>query len=155
MVLYWNTTSWGRPHTILFVAPWDVPYWRLEDVSCRCYVYLPIRSNIYLQGTCAADVLRKFLGNVLRTSPYGSISKTRKRPRDKDLWITCLKLNSKTYIFLSSKILSNSIDVSSMYFFNHNCLILQQNWLHIKRKNLCHQQWLLLFPFWITESEKF
>ena len=64
----WNTTSWGRPHTVLYLASWDIPYWRLEDVYCRCYVYLSIRSNIYLQGTCAAYVLRTFLGNVLRTS---------------------------------------------------------------------------------------
>ena len=55
--------------------------------------------------------------------------------RKEDIRITCLKLNNKTYIFLSSKILSNSIWslISLINFFHHNCLILQQNWL---RNNL-------------------
>ena len=31
----WNMTSWGRPHTVLYIMPWNVPYRRLKDVSCR------------------------------------------------------------------------------------------------------------------------
>ena len=41
-----NVTSWGCPYTVLHVTPWDVPYQRLEDVYCRRYEYVPIRSNI-------------------------------------------------------------------------------------------------------------
>ena len=45
----WNMASWGRPlvlHTVLYVTPWDVSYRCLENVSCRRYEDVPIRSNI-------------------------------------------------------------------------------------------------------------
>ena len=62
--------------------------------------------------------------------------------RKEGIWITCLKLNNKTIIFLSSEILSHCIYVSSKQpIFIQNCLVLQQNWLCIKIKNICHQQW--------------
>ena len=63
-----NVTSWGRPYTGLYVTPWDVPYWRLEDESCRRFEDIPRRSNIYFQGTCFTDVLRTSLRDVLSTS---------------------------------------------------------------------------------------
>ena len=44
---------------------WDVPYWCVEDVSCRRYEDVPIWSNIYLQGTCSTDVLRASFRGVL------------------------------------------------------------------------------------------
>ena len=56
-----NVTSWKRPHTVLCVTPWDFPYRRLEDFSCRCYEDVPIQSNVYLQETCPTDVLRMSL----------------------------------------------------------------------------------------------
>ena len=31
--------------------------------------------------------------------------------------------------------------ISLINFLNQNCVTLQKNWLYIKRKNLCHQQW--------------
>ena len=61
-----NVTSWGRLQTVLYVTPWDVPYRRLEDVFCRRYEDVPIRSNIWLQGTCHTDVLRASLRDFVR-----------------------------------------------------------------------------------------
>ena len=56
--------------------------------------------------------------------------------------ITCLELNSKTYIsFIKNFIEFDLIFINLIIFFHHNCLISQQNWLYIKIKNLCHQQW--------------
>ena len=56
--------------------------------------------------------------------------------------ITCLKLYNKAYIFLSSNFITFFLCfIDVINFFNQNCLILQQNWLYIKSKNLCHQQW--------------
>ena len=63
-----SVTSWGRLHTVLYVTAWDVPYRRLEDVSCRRYEGIPIRSNIYLQGTCPTDVPQRRPEDVLKTS---------------------------------------------------------------------------------------
>ena len=70
-----NVTSWGRPYTALYVTPFDVPYPCLEDVSCRRYEEVPKRSNIQLQG------------NPSGTALYGSISKTKKRPKHEDFCI--------------------------------------------------------------------
>ena len=53
-----SVTSWGRPHTALYITPWDVLYWHLEEVSCRRYEDAPIWSNICLHGTCSTDDLR-------------------------------------------------------------------------------------------------
>ena len=57
-----NVTSWGSPQTVLYVTPWNVLYQYFEDVSCKRYVDVPIRSNIYLLGTCPTDgwQIRKF-----------------------------------------------------------------------------------------------
>ena len=71
---------------------------------------------------------------ILKLSPQQS----RLTIRKEGIRNTCLKLNRKTYIFLSSKIFSNSIWslINFMFFLHHNCLISQQNWLYIKRKSL-------------------
>ena len=50
---------------------------------------------------------------------------------EKRIWITCLKLNNKKNTFLSSKNFMKLI-----IFFYQNCLVLNQNWLYIKRKTL-------------------
>ena len=114
--------------------------------------------------TSLRDVPRTSLSDILKTSLHGFISKFKKRRklrslhlvlasmnvallkwhlhhsrlaiRREGIWITGLKLNNKTYIFLLSNVLSNSV-LSFMNFINflhQNCLILQQNWLYIKKK---------------------
>ena len=157
----WNMTSWERPHIFLYVTSREVLQQRLEDASCRRYEDVSKWFNMYFQGTCPTDVVKVFL--------YSSITKAKKRPRDKDFLFglsinecyiikisstakqvddtkggdTCLKLNNKTYIFLSSEILSSSIlsFINLINFFHQYYLILLENWLYIMRKNLCHQQW--------------
>ena len=52
------------PHSPICMS-WDVPYWCVEDVSCRRYEDVLIWSNIYLQGTCSTDVLRASFRGVL------------------------------------------------------------------------------------------
>ena len=79
----WNMTSWGRPHTVLYVTPWDVPYRRLEDASCRHYEHVPIQSNVF----SPRNVSYRRPEDVLQTSLYGSISKAKKLPRDQDFCI--------------------------------------------------------------------
>ena len=107
---------------------WDVPYWCVEDVSCRRYEDV-LCGLIF---TSKGRVLQTSWGRPSEASLYGSISKDKKHQeirtsayalsinkmasagqqvdhKKEGIWITCLKLNNKTYIFLSSKILSNSI----------------------------------------------
>ena len=43
--------------------------------------------------------------------------------------------------FIKKFIKFYSYFINVINLFNQSCLILQQNWLYIKRKNLCHQQW--------------
>ena len=133
----WNMASWRRLYAVLLVTPWGVPYQRFEDVSCRCYEDVVIRSNIYLEWTRPTNFLRVSLRDVLRrllrlrilqeirTFVFGlridkcyitkiasaaqQVAHTKWRDMN-----TGLKLNSKMYIFLSSKILSNSVYLSSM-----------------------------------------
>ena len=51
-------------------------------------------------------------------------------------WIT------RRIYFFHPKFLSNSICyINVINVFNHNCKILQQNWLYIIRKKPFHQQW--------------
>ena len=92
-----NVTSWGRPRTVLYVTPWDVPYRRLEDVSCRRYEGTWIIVSIWIR---------------------------------KPIYISFIKNFTKFYLCF----------INVINIFNQNCLILQQNWLYIKRKNICHQQ---------------
>ena len=51
----------------------DVPYRRLEDVSCRRFKDVPVWSDMLLHGTCHTDFLGTSLRDVPRTSlrrPY-------------------------------------------------------------------------------------
>ena len=75
---------------------------------------------------------------LLMLSPYHN----RLTIRKEGIRITCVRLNSKTYIFFSLKNLIKSyfIFINLINLFHHEFLISQQNWLYIKRKNLCHQQ---------------
>ena len=78
----------------------------------------------------------------------------------------CLKRNNETYFF-HQKVCQILFIFHECNKFILNCLILQQDLLYIKRKNPCHQQWqennvnlvyfiaITIFPFWITESEKY
>ena len=106
----WNMASWGRLHIALYVTPRNVPFWRLEDVSCR-------RCEGRVLPTSYERPLEASRGRT-KSSLYGSINTAKKRPRDKDFCIRtsdfCLELNNKRYAFLSSKVLSNSIYLSSI-----------------------------------------
>ena len=62
--------------------------------------------------------------------------------RKEGIRVTWLKLNNKTYIFFIENFIKlYLIFINLIHSFHHNCLISQQNWLYIKRKNLCHQEW--------------
>ena len=133
--------------------------------------------------------------DVLKTSLYGSISKAKKRPRDrtsvfglsiKKCYITKMASSAQHVDHMKRRDINYVLNWITrrisfikkfvkfyLYFinvinsFNQNCLILQQNWLYITRKNPCHQQWqennvnlacfiaITIFPFWITESEEY
>ena len=70
----WSMTSWGRPHTALYVTPLEVPYRHLEGVSCRRYEDVPY-SLIY---NSKRHVLRTSRGSPSETS-WGS-------PKDALMW---------------------------------------------------------------------
>ena len=74
---------------VLYEMAREVPYRRLEDVSCRRYEDFPIHSNLLTPRDVSSrrldDVPQRHPVDV--TSLYGSISKAKKRPRDKDFCI--------------------------------------------------------------------
>ena len=79
-----NMKSWGRFN----VTPRNVPYWHPEDVLCRCNKDVSIWCNMQLQGTYLTNVRRTSFLDVLKRFLYGSISKAKKLPSNKDFCIS-------------------------------------------------------------------
>lgn len=75
----------------LYVEPRNIPYQFLEQVSYRRYEDVAIWYNIWIQETCPTNILKismtalrmSFLG-ILKASLYGSITKAKKWPKDKN-----------------------------------------------------------------------
>ena len=98
-------TLWGRSHTVLYLTPKGVLYRHPEDVL-KTFLYGSIsKAKKRSRGTAFCTWSYSSINVILlKWSPQHSSLTI----RNEGTWIACLKLNHKTYIFLSSKFLSNS-----------------------------------------------